>query len=432
MPLTRREFMVGCSAAIAGLAGGSIGGLVFAAPDESTTRDILVFLFLRGGCDGLGIVSPLDSAEFNVARSGISFPSSGTGAGLSLGNLSGEPFWLHPKAGALKEIYDNQKLAIIHACGLTNGTRSHFDAMDYMERGTPNNKHTSSGWLTRHLSSISATGTLPALAANTNMPASLLGSTQAIASNNLQNYKLSGYTKYAPQQETALRSWYAGSTPLQNAGLRTLQSIAAVQGSQPGPYVPDVDYPSEAYVSGLSNSLKAVAQMIKLDLGLQVATIDFGGWDTHENQSTYLNNQIDGLSRTIAAFYNDLAAYHSRLTVVVMSEFGRRLKANKSAGTDHGHGNIAMVLGGNVNGGRLYGSWPGLLNNQLDNGVDLAITTDYRTILSEVVVRRLANPQLGIVFPELTTYNPLGIVGGTDLPIDFTGASKRYLPLVRR
>jgi len=192
--------------------------------------------------------------------------------------------------------------------------------------------------------------------------------------------------------------------------------------------VPITTYPA----GGLSDSLKAIAQMIKLDVGLQVATLDFGGWDTHESQVPILGNQLDLLTRSLHAFYNDLVDYHSKLTIVVMSEFGRRLKANRSAGTDHGHGNLAMVLGGNVNGGRIFGRWPGLANAQLDHGVDLAITTDYRTILSEIVVRRLRNNRLGLVFPQISQYQPLGLVRGTDLTIDWTSGFRSYLPMARR
>jgi uncharacterized protein (DUF1501 family) len=156
-----------------------------------------------------------------------------------------------------------------------------------------------------------------------------------------------------------------------------------------------------------------------MDVGLQIASVDYGGWDTHERQANIFNNLTEGLSKSLGAFYNDIASYHKRVTVLVMSEFGRRLKANKSGGTDHGHGNVMLVLGGNVNGGKMYGKWPGLSNGQLDNNVDLAVTTDYRTVLSEVVVRRLRNKKLGYIFPGFKEYKPLNFLQGDDLAIDF-------------
>ena len=430
MTISRREFLVGCSSAIAAMAGGRIGGLVFAQPQSMEQRDIFVFVFLRGGSDGLSLVAPTNDDNYVNNRGTLRVEET---AELVLANpIADVGFCLHPQASALKELYDSQDLAIIHACGLTNGTRSHFDAMDYMERGTPDNKHTSTGWLTRHLSSLNEFHPIPALAASSALPASLLGSNNAIATNSISGFKISGHTKYGPQQQEILERVYNGSSALHRAGKTTLNTVAQVQSHNPGNYEPDVEYPSDYYVSGLSNSLKSVAQMIKMDMGLQVATIDYGGWDTHDNQVGAINNQINGLSRAVHAFYNDLTAYHNRLTVVVMSEFGRRLKANRSNGTDHGHGNAAFVLGGNVNGGRMFGTWPGLATEQLDNRVDLAITTDYRTILSEILVRRLSNPRLGMIFPAMETYNPLGIVRGTDLPIDFSGQHRVYLPYVSR
>lgn len=429
MDLTRRQFVVGCSSAIAAMAGGRLGGLAFAEPGD-INRDIFVVVFLRGGCDGIGIVSPLDDANFQAARSTITFPGSGTGAGFELGSLSNVPFWLHPKAAAFKELYDSQDLAFIHASGLTNGTRSHFDAMDFMERGTPDNKSTSTGWLTRHMAATRPDGVVPVMSTGSALPASLLGSPNAVTISNVQRYAMQGYATYGAQQQAALNEIYGQTgSLLDGPATRLLSSIAAVKARNPAnPYVPITTYPA----GGLSDSLKAIAQMIKLDVGLQVATLDFGGWDTHESQVPILGNQLDLLTRSLHAFYNDLVDYHSKLTIVVMSEFGRRLKANRSAGTDHGHGNLAMVLGGNVNGGRIFGRWPGLANAQLDHGVDLAITTDYRTILSEIVVRRLRNNRLGLVFPQISQYQPLGLVRGTDLTIDWNSGFRSYLPMARR
>lgn len=435
---SRRDFLIGCSTAIAAMAGGKIGGLVFAAPGDTTPRDTLVVVFLRGGCDGLSLVAPTDDSYFQAARAGLwgdSDPNHPRFGGLLGNTLSGVPFRLHPKAAALKEIYDSGEMAIVHACGLNNGTRSHFDAMDYMERGTPNNKNTATGWMTRHLQSIDATGLLPAVAAGSTIPAALLGSADAAAMMGVKDFKINGHWKYGPQQQAILRNHYNGGTPLHQAGAETLDTVNAIKSKNPGTYVPETDadhpYPGDDY-SGLTNAFKTVAQLIKMDVGLQMVTVDYGGWDTHDGQGYVFPGQVNTLSRALGAFYNDLSAYHGRLTVVVMSEFGRRLKANSNGGTDHGHGNVMLVLGGNVNGGRMFGRWPGLANMELDNGVDLAITTDYRTVLSEIVVRRLANPNLGQVFPQISAYSPLGIVRGSDLPIDYSSGDMTYLPFVRK
>lgn len=450
MDVSRREFICGCSAAIAAMSGGWISDLVFAAPGDTTSRDTLVVVFLRGGMDGLGFVAPTDDGNYVTARGDLRIETSGPNAGLRLGNAPAPfDFRLHPKAGALKELYDSRSLAIVHAAGLTSGTRSHFEAMDFMERGIPNETPAAGGWLARHLTSISANGALPAIAVSPNTPTSLRGISSSVALTSVANFKLQGDPKYTKQQQAVLQATYAGSTPLHRAGTGTLDAITKIdssipkdQNGNPLPYNPEngASYPTQAG-AGLGNALKTVAQLIKMDVGLQVATVDYGGWDTHESQTFIFPNLVDGLSRALAAFYNDLVRYYNRLTVVVMSEFGRRLKANRSGGTDHGHGNVMLVMGGYVNGGKMYGAWPGLAAEQLDNGVDLAITTDYRTVLSEIVTQRLANSQIGSVFPGFTGPQSIGMlrVGGppNDPPKPPqnqppTLSRRGYLPSVRR
>lgn len=420
MPLTRRSFTIGCSAAIAAMAGGKLSNLAFAAPGDTTKRDTLVVVFLRGGCDGLNLVAPVDD-EFYVAarRADMRIADKGAEAGLPLANaLDGGDFRLHPSAAALKELYDSQALAIVHACGLTNGTRSHFEAMDFMERGTPDTKNIADGWLTRHLTSVNATSALSAVSTSASLPIALLASTQALSMPEPAEFSLWGHWKYGSQQQEALRRFYSGKTALHQAGARTLGALETVgkhipraADGSPQPYTPEdgVEYPTDYRVEELSVALQSVARLIKMDVGLQIATVDYGGWDTHEEQANVFPALIEGLSMSLAAFYNDMARYHDRLTMVVMSEFGRRLKSNDSGGTDHGHGNLMLTLGGNINGGRMYGAWPGLATEQLDDRADLAITTDYRTVLSEILERRLANPQVEQVFPKMGTYVPLGI-----------------------
>jgi uncharacterized protein (DUF1501 family) len=427
------------------MTGGWVSNLAFAAPGDTTRRDILVVLFLRGGCDGLSLVAPVDDSNYVVARGDLRLRDSGTDAALRLGNpLPGGDFRLHPRASALKELYDAGRLAVVHACGLTNGTRSHFEAMDYMERGQPDGNGVGTGWLARHLLSTNPQGLLPALASSGNTPESLIGTSSAVALTDVNNFRLRGNSNtYTPQMQSALQSFYNGTTPLLRAGATTLNAISAVSNAiprdgsgNPLPYNPEgnAQYPTAAG-SALANALRTVARLVKMDVGLEMATVDFGGWDTHENQSNIFPNLIEGLARSLHAFFNDLVRYQDRLCVVVMSEFGRRLKANRSAGTDHGHGNLMLVLGGGVRGGKMYGNWPGLATEQLDNGVDLAITTDYRQVLAELLENRLANPATADVFPGLGSYQPLGLTyaPGQEPPPGVVGAGRTtYLPLVRR
>lgn len=420
--MKRREFIVGCSAAIAAMAGSRITGFSF-SPEGSSPDDIFIYVFLRGGCDGLNLVGPVNDSFYNAERPlELRLTDAGDNAGLMLKNsLAGVDFRFHPKAAELKELYDNNSLAIIHSAGLTNGTRSHFDAQDFIERGSPNDKSLSEGWFTRYLkSAVVGDSPFRSLALSAVMPASFLGSNTTVALNNLTDYKLHGDSRITD----LLRSFYKGDRLIDEVANNTLDSMRFLNTkvSANGSAIDNAYLRKAGYLENnpFSRSLASLAQVIKLDVGLQVATVDYGGWDTHEHQPNVFANLTEGLSKSLGAFYNDVANQNKNITVLVMSEFGRRLKANKSGGTDHGHGNVMLVLGNKVNGGKMYGQWPGLSNEQLDNHVDLAVTTDYRTVLSEIVVRRLQSKKLGYIFPGLKEYKPLGFLQGNDLPIDFS------------
>jgi uncharacterized protein (DUF1501 family) len=251
--------------------------------------------------------------------------------------------------------------------------------------------------------------------------------------------------------QAVLQGFYpgTGANPVDIAGARTLQTINAIRAANPGAYTPraGITYPG----GSLGTSLQTVAQLVKMEQGLRIATVDFGGWDTHESQANgdgggYLPDRLGQLSQGLYALHEDLLDYQSRLTIVVMSEFGRRLGRNASNGTDHGHGNVMMVIGGNVNGGKIYGNWPGL--QDLDQGQDLRITTDYRVVLGEILYRRLGNANLGAIFPGLTSsgFSQLGLVNGVDPgPINWSNATlnqttaqtgdksnRLYIPLVQK
>lgn len=430
--LTRRQFALGCSAGIAAMAGGRLGGLVFADPQrrqQGGAKDpILLVVFLRGGMDGLNFCAPVDDTDYMAARAGdLRIHDRGDLAGLALDRGLGGDFRLHHSAGPLHELYQAGRLAIVHAAGLPNGTRSHFDAMDLMERGSVDNKSLATGWLSRHLATQRPSGLLPVIAAGSSTPGSLLGSGEAVSMWDPEGFGIATHWQEPAEASEILRGFYAGGdSPLHGAARRTLDAVRVVQRGVPRdgdgiavPYEPEngASYPDD-YT--WHQSLVTVARLIKMDVGLTLATLDFGGWDTHEGQAYRFPQQVDTLARGLGALYNDLSRYHDRLSIVVMSEFGRRLKSNESGGTDHGHGNLMMLLGQQVNGGRMFGQWPGLATEQLDDRADLAITTDYRQVLAELLVRGLGNAQLGRVLPGLGSYQPLGVLKGTDLPIDWS------------
>jgi uncharacterized protein (DUF1501 family) len=248
------------------------------------------------------------------------------------------------------------------------------------------------------------------------------------------NFSFSGYWKYEDAQRVALRSMYNGDTWLYRSGTLTLDMVDLIENLNPGTYAPanGAVYPSGSF----GDNLKALAQMVKMNVGLRVATVDLGGWDTHENQGDgsggYFANQLTQLSQGLAAFYTDLNGsgannYTNRLTVAVLSEFGRRLRENANHGTDHGHGSVMLLLGGNVNGGSIYGTWPGLSVDELYDRADLAVTTDYRNVLSEILVKRLGNPYIDQVFPGFTDYQPLGLLRNNPALTE-----RVYLPTIRK
>jgi uncharacterized protein (DUF1501 family) len=445
---TRRGFMVGCSAAIATWSSG-LSFTAFGAAEAEPNQDIILVIFLRGGMDGLNVVMPLagdDRGHYEAKRPRLAVPATGTGAALPLNDF----FGLHPGAAALHGLFQDNKLAIVHAAGLTSDTRSHFDAMQFMELGTPDSKSSTTGWLTRHLQSASSLPgqiIMPAVAVGNLQPTSLLSSRESIGMTNPNDFNFGGNWRYADAQRQALRTMYDGASWLHQAGIQTLNAIDVIESANPGSYTPGngAVYPTTSF----GRSLQTVAQVIRMQLGLRVATIDLGGWDTHESQGDgsggYFSGKLDELGRGIEAFLLDLnndngVDHTSRITVVVMSEFGRSFQENASRGTDHGHGNVLLVAGGAVNGGQVYGEWPGLATDQLYDRRDLAITTDYRRVLSEILIRRLENPNLGSVFPGYQGYEPLGIVQGVDIEPDYSAVvpqptpagARIFLPAIQR
>ncbi|HEY9088864.1 MAG TPA: DUF1501 domain-containing protein [Anaerolineaceae bacterium] len=404
--ITRRQFLQGCSLSIAALAGARLTNLAYAAADDPA--DTLVVVFLRGGWDALNVVPPVDGGDrglYEAARPGIRIDD---GRLLRLD----ERFGLHPRLADLYPLYQDGKLGIVHAVGLDYDTRSHFDAMEYIELGTPGSKSTTSGWITRHLRSAPAgiNGLLPVVSAPS-QPSSLAGTGVTASMSSVSDFSQWDNGLLAEQQ-AAQRVLYRGESLLHQSGMNTLNTIAALAPLAGQEYRPQNG--ASYHEDELGRQLKMIAQLIKMDAGLRVATVDFGGWDTHEYQNDgeggYMGDLLESLGANLANFYTDLdAGYTGRLSVVVISEFGRRLAQNDANGTDHGHGSVMLALGGGVNGGQVLGAWPGLENEQLYDHADLAVTTDYRQVFSELLTNRLRNGNIDQVFPGFTPGDGLGL-----------------------
>jgi uncharacterized protein (DUF1501 family) len=404
----------------ASLAAGLVPGLrgvAFAA--DGTDRGLLVIVHLRGGCDGLHFISPVNDPDFIAARvSDLRVAADGAQAGHALAH-GPDPkidFRLHDAAGGLAELYQGGHLAFVHAVGLTAEMRSHFVATDMIERGVADDaslNRTASGWLARYQQALGLTRPGAAVAAAGAPSGEFLGSTTALAVPDLGGgFGMPG----GPQVSETLARLYGGAAgPAAAAGRAALSAMQLIDGhvardaqNHPAPYAPEHGANYDP-AGDLGRPLKTVAQLAKMDIGLAIATVDIGGWDTHEGQPGRFRNCVARLSAGLGAFYEDMWRFHDRLVVVAVSEFGRRLRSNRSNGTDHGRAGVMTVLGGNVVGGRLYGRWPGLRSEKLDEGVDLAVTTDYRQVLTEVLAAHAGHEPPQSVFAGFQAKQPLGL-----------------------
>ncbi len=377
--------------------------MAFSAQAQTPAHDTLVCIFLRGGMDGLSIVAPFgEGAAYYDARPTLAIPEPNSGSNAAV-NLDGF-FGLHPALSPLKEIYDENDLLLVHATGSVDPTRSHFDAMRFMEYGIPGDKATSTGWLGRHLQTAAWQNQSPfrAVGMGAMLADSLRGPVSPLSLQSIADFHFRGRADQLRQLRQSLSQLYAVQAPPdmlgEQAGLvfETIDTLKNIQSERYQP-VGDAGYPDDEFGMGLQQ----IAQLIKADIGLEVACLDLGGWDTHENQGTLGGEFADlagTLGRGLHAFYTDLRERMGNITVVAMSEFGRRVSENGSQGTDHGHGNVMFVLGGGVNGGQVYARWPTLSPAALDDG-DLAITTDYRAVLAEMLRTRLNNDAIAEIFP---------------------------------
>ncbi len=434
--LGRRKFLKGCC--LAAGAGLGVSGARYAFADANTTEKILVVLFLRGGCDGLSLFPPLSGSDrgyYETARPTLQIPLSGAGAAL---DLNGQ-FGVHPAGAPLKDLYDQGLLAIVRAVGNTvQPSRSHFDAQALLESGTPGTKGTATGWLTRYFSTLdnlTPSIIIPSLAASSYTPTSFIGDPYVLTTSNPGSFELSyAHWGWDARQREVISSLYGGTGLVEHAGHQALTAEEIISGEDFSNYTPagGAIYPSGT----LGNRLKMLAQIIKMDVGLRVSALDFGGWDTHNGQGDgssgyFADNLVTPLAAGLSAFLTDMDAsggnYMQRLTLVVQTEFGRRFRQNADSGTDHGFGSDMLVAGGEVNGGQFHGLWPGLATAQLFEGVDVDVSTDFRRILSEILIRRLQNPYLGAIFPGYTDYTPLGVVQGQDMEPVYDGSGSNAI-----
>jgi uncharacterized protein (DUF1501 family) len=410
MTTNRRGFLK--SGALALFAAGLGGVPNFLAQAAQTNKiilpykknKILVCIFQRGAMDGLMAVTPFTDEYLQKARPNL-FMSAAKSAPNPLIDLDGR-FGLHPAMRAFEPLFREKRLAIVHGVGSPNPTRSHFDAQDYMEAGTPFHKGTSSGWLNRAVGLLGHDAATPfqAVSMTAALPRSFYGDQAAIAISNLQDFaiQMRGNPQAANMAARNFEDLYdhTSSSLLNRAGKESFDAVKMLSKTDHRNYKPanNAVYPT----SPLGSSLRQIAQLIKMDVGLEVAFAETGGWDTHYNQGTAQGTfarNVNDLSQSIQAFWSDLETYHDEVDVMTMTEFGRTVKQNGSNGTDHGRASCMFILGNDVNGGLVHGQVPALAIGNLEDGRDLPVTTDFRNVFSEVAARHLKIQQDNVLFP---------------------------------
>src|SRR6202451_3890503 len=399
--LSRRLFLKSSALAMYGTstAPAWLSRALYAGDAPSPRKKILVAIFQRGAMDGLNVVVPHGEAAYYTLRPNLAIPRPDWTADSRI-DLDGR-FGLHPALQPLKPIYDAGQLAIVHAVGSPDPTRSHFDAQDYMESGTPGRKATTDGWLNRALPASADARKSPvrAVSLGPSLSRALRGHNEAVAINDLNEFKMNG-----PQQTTegGFEAMYAQTVDhaLRGEGTETFEAIDQLKKINPDKYQPEngAEYPKNRF----GQSLQEIAELFKADVGLEVAFLDRGGWGHYVNEGGVqgqLSNLLRDLGQGIAAFHQDMGDLMGDVVFVSMSEFGRTAHENGNRGTDHGHANCMFVMGGGVKGGKVYKRWPGLDEEHLNQGRDLAVTTDYRSVLGEIISGHLGDRNLGKVFP---------------------------------
>jgi uncharacterized protein (DUF1501 family) len=400
MNISRRYFLKSGGVAMIGLA--SLPSFLqrAVAATTGTNKKKMVVLFQRGAMDGLNVVVPFGEPNYYQMRPTIAIPKpqhGGLDAALDLDGF----FGLHPSLQPLMPLFRNGQLAIVQAVGSPDPSRSHFDAQDFMESGTPGVKATEDGWLNRAMQTIPEEKPSPfrAVAFGPYLPRTLQGISPAVAIPDLKQFKM-----YGPQQtvEGGFEAMYAQTVDhaMRGVGNETFEAVDQLKKINPDAYQPEngAQYPKSRF----GQSLEEIAELFKANLGLEVAFLDSGGWDHHVNEGGVqgqLSSLLRDLGQGIAAFHQDMGDRMGDVIFVSMSEFGRTAHENGNRGTDHGHANCMFVMGGGIKGGKVYSHWPGLNEDQLNQGRDLKVTTDYRSVLGEIISKHLGDRDLKAVFP---------------------------------
>jgi uncharacterized protein (DUF1501 family) len=396
--VSRRVFLKSGGFALVslGFAPSFVTRTAFAAGEARRAKQ-LIAIFQRGAVDGLSVVVPFGEAEYYRGRPRIAIARPGIGDAGAL-DLDGF-FGFNPRLAPLQPLWNRRDLAVIHACGSPDATRSHFDAQDYMETATPGVKSTADGWLNRYLQVGEADdrSAFRAVALTAQLPRALQGAQPALAMRGLTEFGIRG-----SGVSESFESEYAQAADrvLNGVGRDAFDAMKTLKQTDPTQY--RAEHGAEYPRSPFGQALQQIAQLVKAGVGLEVAFAEVGGWDTHVNQGAaqgQLATRLDDFSRGIAALVADLGDRMADVVVLTMSEFGRAVAENGNRGTDHGHGNSMMVIGGGVRGGHVYGQWPGLAAHQLYEGRDLAVTTDFRDVFGEIVVRHLGLTKPDGIFP---------------------------------
>lgn len=380
---TRRGFVKNAALAAFGV-GAAPAWLTRTAYAAAGRKKVLVAIFQRGAMDGLNAVVPYGEKRYAELRPTLAIGRE------TLADLDGF-FGLHPALKPLVPIWEAKQLAMVHAAGSPDTTRSHFDAQDFMESGTPGRKSTRDGWLNRTLEPQAKPSPVRAVSMGGTLARSLRGAAPAVAVNTIAGFQV------RDNAQSEFMSMYSQSadTVLKGTGKETFEAVKLLESINKNKGAAGVEYPK----SRLGQGLEQIATLIKADAGLEVAFADTTGWDTHTGQAVRLEQLLGDFAQSLAAFHRDLGARMADVTVVTMSEFGRTAKENGNRGTDHGHANVMFAMGGEVAGGKVYGKWPGLESEQLYENRDLAVTTDFRDVLAAAVQHHAGAAELGRVFP---------------------------------
>lgn len=405
---SRRAFIKAGGLALFGIGVGGVPTFLARAANSAKIirpyqkRKVLVCIFQRGAMDGLMAVTPFTDPYLKEARPNLFMRPEG-GNKNSLIDLDGR-FGLHPSMQAFESLFQEKRLAIVHGMGSPNPTRSHFDAQDYMESGTPFSKSTSSGWLNRAIGLMGHEATpFRAVSLTSSMPRSFYGDQPALAIRNLRDFAVQA--KGSANANVTAQSFeelydHTSSSLLKETGKESFDAIRMLQKADLKNYAPSnhAVYPE----TPLGNSLRQIAMLIKMDVGLEVAFAESGGWDTHFNQGTEMGafaRNANDLSRSITAFWADIESHQHDVTVMTMTEFGRTVRQNGTRGTDHGRASCLFIIGNNVHGGKIHGTVNPLAVENLEDGRDLAVTTDFRKVFSEVAEVHLKINGTPTLFP---------------------------------